>query len=112
VRDRLARIAIENEVAGLLTQRTVWRNSRGELEGAEGSIAKVFATENYQRAARELQELAGPSGLLGFYTPGAAADGWIDHDARHSVPQTIQGGTSEINRNTIAERHLGLPRTR
>lgn len=111
VRDRMAQVAIDNEISQLLTQKSVWKASLG-LGGAEGSIAKVFATECYQRGAQELQALAGPEGLLGFDAPGAAADGWLDYDARHSVPQTIQGGTSEINRNTIAERHLGLPRTR
>jgi alkylation response protein AidB-like acyl-CoA dehydrogenase len=112
VRDEMARVAIDNEVSRLLTQRTVWRAAQGELAGVEGSIAKVFATEAYQRAARTFQAAAGPAGTLGFGEADAAAGGWIDHDARHSIPQTFQGGTSEINRNNIAERHLGLPRTR
>jgi 3-oxocholest-4-en-26-oyl-CoA dehydrogenase alpha subunit len=111
VRARMAQIAIDNEISQLLTQKAVWRASQG-LGGAEGSIAKVFATENYQRGAQELHNFAGPEGLLGFGEADAAAGGWLDYDARHSVPQTIQGGTSEINRNTIAERHLGLPKTR
>lgn len=112
VRDKMAQVAINNEVSRLLTQRTVWRAAQGELAGVEGSIAKVFATEAYQHAAQAFQAAAGPAGLLGFDEQGAAADGWLDYDARHSVPQTFQGGTSEINRNNIAERHLGLPRTR
>jgi alkylation response protein AidB-like acyl-CoA dehydrogenase len=112
VRDAMAQVAIENEVAKLLTQRTVWKAARGDLPGTEGSIAKVFASESYQRAARRFQAAAGPEGLLGLREPRAAAGGWIDHDVRHSVPQTLQGGTSEINRNNIAERHLGLPRSR
>jgi alkylation response protein AidB-like acyl-CoA dehydrogenase len=111
VRDRMAQVAIDNEISQLLTQKAVWKASEG-LGGAEGSIAKVFATEAYQRASGELQNLAGPEGFLSFGAPNAAGEGWIDYDARHSVPQTIQGGTSEINRNTIAERHLGLPKTR
>jgi hypothetical protein len=56
--------------------------------------------------------MAGADGLLGFGTDGAAADGWIDYDARHSPVTTIYGGTTEINRNNVAERHLGLPRAR
>jgi alkylation response protein AidB-like acyl-CoA dehydrogenase len=75
-------------------------------------MAKVFATEAYQRHARWAQATAGPEGLLGLGEEGAAADGWIDYDVRHSIPMTLQGGTSEINRNNIAERHLGLPRAR
>jgi len=111
-RDRMAQIAIDAQVAELLTQRTVWTAATGQPPGTEGSIAKVFATEAYQHHARWAQAAAAPSSLLGIGAPGAAADGWIDHDVRHSTPQTFQGGTSEINRNNIAERHLGLPRSR
>ena len=75
-------------------------------------MTKVFASEAYQKASRWFQQLAGVDGLLQFHEPGAAADGWIEYDARHSPVTTIYGGTSEINRNNIAERHLGLPKSR
>jgi alkylation response protein AidB-like acyl-CoA dehydrogenase len=112
VRSRMARIAIDNEVASLLTQRAAWIAASGGLPGLEGSMAKVFATESYQKASAWLLSAAGPVGLLGRGQPGAAADGWIEYDARHSPVTTIYGGTSEINRNNIAERHLGLPKAR
>jgi alkylation response protein AidB-like acyl-CoA dehydrogenase len=113
VRRLLARIALENEVAKLLTQRSLWLSRRPDPASATaGSEVKVFATEAYQRSAAALQAIAAPESLLGLDEAGAAAGGWIDHDVRHSVPQTIQGGTSEINRNNIAERRLGLPRAR
>jgi alkylation response protein AidB-like acyl-CoA dehydrogenase len=112
IRDKMAQVAINNEVSRLLTQKTVWRATQGDFSGVEGSIAKVFATEAYQYAAQAFQAAAGPAGIMGFNQPRAAADGWLDYDSRHSIPQTFQGGTSEINRNNIAERHLGLPRTR
>ena len=112
LRERMAQVAIDAQVSDLLTQRTVWTAATGRPPGTEGSMAKVFATEAYQRHARWAQAAAGPEGLLGLGAEGAAADGWIDHDVRHSIPMTLQGGTSEINRNNIAERHLGLPRAR
>jgi alkylation response protein AidB-like acyl-CoA dehydrogenase len=112
VRERLARTAIDNHVATLLTQRSAWIAASGGLPGLEGSMTKLFATEAYQRAARAFQELAGPAGLLQFHEPGAAAGGFVDYDARHSPVTTIYGGTSEIQRNNIAERHLRLPRSR
>jgi alkylation response protein AidB-like acyl-CoA dehydrogenase len=113
IRAQLARIAMDDEVTKLLTQRSLWLSRRGGPQAATaGSEVKVFATEAYQRSAAAIQALAAPDSLLRFDEPGAAADGWIDYDARHSVPQTIQGGTSEINRNNIAERRLGLPRAR
>jgi alkylation response protein AidB-like acyl-CoA dehydrogenase len=111
-RERMAQVAIDAQVAELLTQRTVWTAATGRPPGTEGSMAKIFATEAYQRHARWAQAAAGPEGLLGLGTDRAAADGWIDYDVRHSIPMTLQGGTSEINRNNIAERHLGLPRSR
>jgi 3-oxocholest-4-en-26-oyl-CoA dehydrogenase alpha subunit len=112
VREHLARIAIDNEVAKLLTQRSAWIAASGGLPGLEGSMTKVFATEAYQKASRWLLQASGPAGLLQFHEEGAAADGFIEYDARHSPVMTIYGGTSEINRNNIAERHLGLPKAR
>jgi alkylation response protein AidB-like acyl-CoA dehydrogenase len=112
VRERLARMAIDNHVSTLLTQRSAWIAASGGQPGLEGSVTKVFAVEAYQKAAKWCQEMAGPAGLLQFHQPGAAADGFIDYDARHSPVTTIYGGTTEINRNNIAERHLGLPKAR
>ncbi len=82
----------------------------GGLPGLEGSMTKVFAVEAYQRATRLFQQMAGPAGLLQFHQPGAAADGFVEYDARHAPVTTIYGGTTEINRNNIAERHLKLPK--
>lgn len=112
LRERMARTAIHNEVAGLLTQRSAWIAASGGSAGLEGSMTKMFATEAYQQASRWFLEAAGPAGLLQFGEPGAAADGWIEYDARHAPVTTIYGGTTEINRNNVAERHLGLPRSR
>jgi alkylation response protein AidB-like acyl-CoA dehydrogenase len=75
-------------------------------------MTKIFSTEAYQRASKWFQQAAGPAGLLQFGEPGAAAEGFIEYDARHSPVTTIYGGTSEINRNNIAERHLRLPKAR
>jgi len=111
-RERMVRSIIDMQVAQVLTMRSAWIAASGGLPGLEGSMTKVFATEAYQRAARWTMAAAGPAGLLQFHEPGAAADGFIDYDARHSPVMTIYGGTTEINRNNIAERHLGLPRSR
>lgn len=112
VRALLARMAIDAEVSKLLSQRAVWMSEGDGAAATAGSEAKLFATEAYQQSAAALQALAAPESLVGLGDPSGAAAGWIDYDARHAVPQTIQGGTSEINRNNIAERRLGLPRAR
>ena len=59
---RMARIAIDNQVAALLTQRSAWIAASGGLAGLEGSMTKVFAVEAYQKAARWCQQMAGPAG--------------------------------------------------
>jgi 3-oxocholest-4-en-26-oyl-CoA dehydrogenase alpha subunit len=112
VRDGVVRAAIDNHVAALMTMRSAWIAASGGLPGLEGSMAKIFATDAYQRMTKAFQEAAGPEGLLQFHEPGAAAEGYVDYDARHSPVTTIYGGTSEINRNNVAERHLGLPKAR
>ena len=112
LRERLARTAIGNQVSQLLTLRAAWIAATGGLPGLEGSMAKLYATGRYQQAVGWFQEMAGAEGLLSFGVDAAAADGWIDYDARHAPVTTIYGGTTEINRNNVAERHLGLPRNR
>lgn len=112
VRERMTRVAIDNEVSNLLTLRAAFLAASGALPGLEGSMAKIYATESYQRAAGWFARAAAPASLLQFHEAGAAAGGWIEYDLRHSPVTTIYGGTSEINRNNVAERHLGLPKAR
>jgi alkylation response protein AidB-like acyl-CoA dehydrogenase len=87
--------------------RTAWVAASGALPGVEGSIGKLFASESYGRWAERLGDLAGPAGL---WQHGLAAD--LEEGRRHAPVVTIYGGTSEIQRNGIAERLLGLPRAR
>lgn len=112
VREQMVRVAIDNEVASLMTLRAAYLAALGGLPGLEGSMVKVFSTDAYQKASRWFSRLAGPAGLLRFGEPAAAAEGWVEYDARHSPVTTIYGGTGEINRNNVAERHLGLPKAR
>lgn len=111
IRQQMARTAIDNEVAKLLTQRSAWLAATGELPVVEGAMTKLFATTAYQQAAHWFQQRAGAAGLLRFGEKGAAADGWIEYEGRHAPLCTIRGGTTEINRNIVATRHLKLPRT-
>ena len=112
VRERLARVAIDNEVADLLGARAAWVAASGELPGLEGSEAKLFATEALNRACDQLLDCLGPEGLLMQGEPRAPVEGFIEHCWRFAPVTTIAGGTSEIQRNNIAERMLGLPRAR
>jgi len=71
--------------------------------GIEGNIAKLFGAEHAQRVAEVALRITGPAVLLG-------GEGEVVHDYLFSRCLTIAGGTSEILRNLIAERILGLPR--
>jgi len=112
MRDVLARVATETEVGRLLAYRMAWVSARGELPIVEGSEAKLFGSESFRRASADLLALLGPSGVLQRGEAGAPVDGWAEHAFRHAVVTTIYAGSSEIQRSIIAERGLGLPRSR
>jgi alkylation response protein AidB-like acyl-CoA dehydrogenase len=110
VRQRLARAATDLEVAELLEARTTWMEANGEVPVAEGPMSKLFSTEAVVRGAEDLSALAGPGALRSRTDPTALADGRIEHALRFSLGTTIYAGTSEIQRNIIAQRRCGLPR--
>jgi alkylation response protein AidB-like acyl-CoA dehydrogenase len=110
-RERLARVAIGNEVARLLGHRAAWLAARGEMPAVEGSMAKLWTSETFQAAAAELLDMLGAAGQLG-HVDGAPVGGLVEHFFRHSQVTTIYGGSSEVQRGIIAERGLGLPRSR
>jgi alkylation response protein AidB-like acyl-CoA dehydrogenase len=113
VQERLARIAIGNEVSNLLGWRAAWMAAQGDLPGVEGTMAKLFTTEHYQYAGNELIDSVGADGVRrhGDATTGID-DGWIEAIYRHCQVTTIYGGTSEVLRGIVAERGLQLPRNR
>ncbi len=110
VRERLARCATEVEVSLLLQRRAVWMGEQGIVPEAEGPMAKLFSSEAMERAAEDLCEVIGPDALRSYFEPTAPRGGRIEHALRFSLGTTIYAGTSEIQRNIIAQRGLGLPR--
>ena len=112
VLDRLARVAIDCEVSKLLAYRSHWVDSTGALASVEGSMHKLFSAESEVRAASDLVDIFGALGILELDDPEAPAGGELALEFRHSIILPIYGGSSEVQRKIIAERHLGLPRTR
>ena len=109
-RERLARIAIDEEVAGLLGMRVRWISESGGLPRAEGSMQKLFASEAALRHYSELVDMLGASGVL--QGDGAPMGGDLEAHFRSTVVGTIYGGSSEIQREIISELRLGLPKSR
>lgn len=112
LRDRLARMAIDDEVSRLLSLRVAWMNDAGRMPGVEGVVSKLFSTEAAQRAKADLLDLIGETALLKSGNPNAPMGGLVAERFRTSVVTTIYGGASEIMRDIIAERRLQLPRNR
>ena len=112
VRARVATVAVDLEVGRLLAHEMTTVIARGDLPIVEGSIAKLWVTETLWRAATNLLDASGAEGALQHGAAGAAAGGWIEHMWRHAQVMTIHSGSSEIQRNIIADRGLGLPKGR
>jgi alkylation response protein AidB-like acyl-CoA dehydrogenase len=112
VRARLGRAAAENEVTTLLCRRSAWIHASGGMPGVEGSMSKLFASEALTRQSADFVDLLGPDGIRSQGDPSAPAGGAADYDFRFALGTTTYGGTSEIQRNIIAQRGLGLPRSR
>jgi alkylation response protein AidB-like acyl-CoA dehydrogenase len=111
IRQRLARLATEAEVARLLGLKFVFSSSKGgAAPTAEASEYKLYATEYSRRLADASMDIAGPGSQLRVHTDDAPMEGRAESTYRYTVIDTIGGGASEIQKNIIARRKLGLPK--
>jgi alkylation response protein AidB-like acyl-CoA dehydrogenase len=110
IRQKLAQVYIEVEILRLSTYRSITRVQRGERPGPEGSIDKLFWSETTQHLFEVAMEILGPQGQLVPGSTRAIDSGYWPYQFLRSRADTIAGGTSEILRNIIGERVLGLPR--
>ena len=110
VRNKLSDLWIELDIAKFLSYRVVSMQERGLVPNHEASIVKVFNSEYNQRLARTGLHMLGLYGQLQPETPYAQLHGRFERSYVTTVGSTIAAGTSEIQRNIIATRGLGLPR--
>jgi alkylation response protein AidB-like acyl-CoA dehydrogenase len=108
-RDRLARLHARIEIGRWHVYRVAWLLSQGVVPNKESALAKMYCTEVEQEVAEVAGELLGPHAQL---MPGSAAarlGGRVARGVLFAPAYTMQGGTSNILRNIIATRGLGLP---
>ena len=110
VRNLLAERYIECEVARLMAYSVAYMQGEGLVPNKEASMSKVFGSETLQRTTTSALEILGMYGALGRDDKWAPLKGRVQEHWMISFSHKIAAGTSEVQRNIIAGRGLGLPR--
>ena len=110
LRDRIAREWIELQALKYTNYRSLTTLQKTGIPGPEGSASKLVWSENNQRLTKLALEILGSHAQL--TNGGGYADGYWQYQQLRSRGNTIEAGTSEILRNIVAERVLGMPRSR
>jgi len=105
---RLARTRLHAQLSEVIGNRALWAKVQDQPNLAYGPMTKLFSSEKFLSDARDLLDLTAPESLAKREGPA----GELNLAYRHAQATTIYGGTSEVLRSQIAERNLGLPRTR
>ena len=105
---RLAKVHTHANIAEGLSARVLGTRLANQPDHAYGPAAKVFSTEAFIADSADLLDLSAPRSLL----RGEQGLGLVELGYRHSTATTIYAGTSEVLRSMVAERRLGLPRSR
>lgn len=109
IRAALAELAIEVKIIELFSYRTAWMIAKGQVPNYEASMMKVYGVELYKRMADMGMRILGSYGQIAPGDRLAPASGRINR-AYIETGHGAGGGSSEIQRNIIAQRGLGLPR--
>ncbi len=110
LRQKLAQLWIDTEVFKYTGARAVTKLVRGELPGPEASTGKIWWCETHQRLQEVAMEIQGPYHQLTKGSEWAIEQGIWQYTFLRSRANSIEGGTTEIQRNIIGERVLGLPK--
>jgi alkylation response protein AidB-like acyl-CoA dehydrogenase len=109
-RNRIGQLRTEYEVAELLLWRSIQLHEQDVDYRAQAAMVKLFNTEFAQRLYEAAVELMGLYGVLREDSPFTPFAGATSHNFLSAVQDTIGAGTSEVQREVIALRGLGLPR--
>jgi alkylation response protein AidB-like acyl-CoA dehydrogenase len=111
MRQKLAQSYVEIEIMRLNQMRAISRINQNGVPGPEGSIQKIFWTELNQRFQQVAAELLGPYVQLTKGDEYAVDDGMWAYSFLRARGNTIEAGTSEIQRNIVGHFVLGLPKS-
>jgi alkylation response protein AidB-like acyl-CoA dehydrogenase len=109
IRDRLAELAVELQVADMFFWQTAWMLDRGLLPNIEASVLKLSTTELSSKLANTAMDIMGPYAQLERGSKLAPLGGRVCAGYLDCISALVGAGTSEIQRNIIALRGLGLP---
>jgi alkylation response protein AidB-like acyl-CoA dehydrogenase len=113
VRNKLAKLEIEVEIASIYCYRTAWLlETKGQVPPVDASIAKVLVSEILVRVAVTGMEILGQYSQLRRDSKWAELGGIAQHFYLQSYAIKVGGGTNEIERDIIAQVGMGLPRSR
>ena len=110
IRSRLAKMAVEIETCRLMCYNVAWMQSREMIPNREASITKAFGSEMMQHLYGLGMQIMGLFGQLESGSKWAPLQGRFENAYLRSHGGTVAAGTSEIQRNVVATRGLGLPR--
>jgi hypothetical protein len=112
IRRMIARVTTDTAVGHALSTRFVCaaKTVGGKPPTVQSSQYKLFTTEVSQRVCREALDVMGAAGQLREGQDDAPLRGRFENAYRATVIDTLGGGSSEVQKNIIARRHLGLPK--
>lgn len=110
IRQRIAQMRMELEACRLMYYQLACMLDKGTIPSYQSSMEKMFVTEYAQRLADAAMEILGQFGQLTEDSKEVRLRGKAEQLYRKAVVETIYGGSSEIQRNIIAQRGLSLPR--
>lgn len=110
VRHKLAEMAVQIEVGRCLAYRVYWMHTQGKVPSHEASLSKVFGDEFMPRLVNVAMQIVGLPAQIQRGSKWAPMAGTLERLYLTSVGATFARGTSEIQRNIMAMRGLGLPR--
>jgi alkylation response protein AidB-like acyl-CoA dehydrogenase len=109
IKRRVVQLEMDAHALEATRARYLTRIQKGESPGPESMIFKLFGAELMQRIVELHQEVLGPEGLAWGPEPFGVEHGEVAVHSANIRAATIRGGTSEVHRNIVAERILGLP---